>query len=444
VKKSICFPLDYSEFIDWCRVYIENLSAEMEELNKCWRKCVRLYRKYQNACLSGDSQQARKYEYWLVRSHACRIVFYIMASGADRFDSNFKRKSMLAMKKEAVRVNPRRFSGEKVHVTLLDKPNGGKRPIVSFGQIATANQILVNAILHARHPRSPYEFARKGRGKEAATQLILKNISKGDKSNVAIADIRNSFESMTLTTVLDLKLLPASMILNTIFVPDEAMKTNISKTLASAVRNGIPQGSGCSNFIQEKVIETFLIDLGAKFSCNHGDDILILEKDQATASAILDTLVHRMSVHASGPLTLKPKSVAPVGHHMNYCGYWFRWRKPIYGGGPRVTPSNESLRRLYQRLARRLILTSQNISLKHMETYSHRWARSFGSWTGKTIGIEYAMDAFIIDHYPKICKVRTSLWSDKSTYDDFRQLREKANTLADECIPENVLVDFTK
>ena len=367
-----------------------------------------------------------------------------MASSADRFYGDFKRKSLLEIKKEAIRVNPRRFSGEKVHVSQIEKPNGGERPIVSFGQVSTANQILVQTILQARHPRSPYEFARKGRGREAATQLILNNISKGDKSYVAIADIKNSFESMTRATVAELKLLPATMMLNTVFVPDEAMKLNVLKTLASAVCNGIPQGSRCSNFIQEKVIETFLTDLGAKFSCNHGDDILILEKNKAIASATLDTLVHRMSMHASGPLTLKPKSVARVGKQMNYCGYWFRWRKKIYGGGPRVTPSNESLRRFYQRVARLLILIPHNTSLQYMEKYAYHWARSFKSWTGSVDGIEYAMTAFVLCHYPKILKARAFLWSEKRIYHDFKDLRKVANDLADACIPENVLVDFLK
>ena len=386
----------------------------MDELDRCWHTCRRFYKKFQSACLSGNSTQARKCEYRLVRSHACRIVFYILASKADRTYGDFKRKSLLAIKKEAKHVNPRRFSGKKVHIFQIEKPNGGKRSTVRFDQVSTANQILVQTIMEARHPRSPYEFARQGRGKEAATQHILNNIAEGDKSHVAIADIENAFESITPNTVLDLKLIPASMIRNTVFVPVPALHTSTSKTLASAVCNGIPQGSRCSNFILEKVIETFFSGLGATVACNYSDDILILEKDKATASAILDTLVHRMSMHASGPLTLKPKSVARVGDQMNFCGYWYRWRKRNYGGGPRVTPSNESIRRFYRRLARQFILTSQDMSV------------------------------FVMEHYPKVDKARANLWSEKKTYFDFRTLRKIADNLADACIPENVLVLFDK
>ena len=444
-------PFSKSDFLNRSRDVLADFAVCKAELEEIWDHFEGKVMKVERLKAKGRIEQARRLEYVTFTSQGARIICLLLGMRSPKTRNSQGRRpphyrEFAELKRMARRVNPRRPSGERVSGRWVDKPSGGKRPIASFGLIDRANQTMALAMGHLRAGKSKYEFASKGRGRDAAVEAIGKAIRKGGRY-VASCDIRDAFGSITRADVHALKLFPRSVVDNTVFIPartTQHLHGYNHTDLSTALRRTLPQGSSTSSFILQKLLESLFDKLQAEFVCSHGDDVFMVDATEDEVTAKLDALESLLELEPGGALRLKTKQVCKFGDHVNYLGYWPRWRKKAFGGGPRVTPSNEGLKRFYRRAARRVIWASGWGQGRTLEEYGYQWANSNRSWTGRAVGIEIAMYLFEEMIAPELEKARSRLLAEKRCYHSFGDLKAHVEATADKCVPDWVLVSHSE
>ncbi len=440
IGMSSSFPLTNADFLKAARSVIEDYGTvkdELERIGKYYESNLTVCRK---TWLAGNHHAARGREHVFVTSLAAKIVCYVAAM--------HKRGSMIIAKvdfstvqRRARDVNPRQAIAEPLRATRIQKPNGGKRTIVTLRLMRRANVNMAWLIGFMRSQPSDYEFATKGRGRDAATRAILNQIKKGN-NYVSIADIQNAYGSITREDVLALGLFPKAVVYNTVFIPLCVPIINASTDdLSSALRRGLMQGSRVSTLILEKLIEKALDQVKAKFACSYGDDIALLAPSRVEASTIIDALESVLAAQPGGALKLKTKEVRKVGEPMNYCGYFYCERRKKYAWeGPRVLPSKEALRRYYVRVAQKLIWVANEDEYEVLEAYTDGWANSQGCWTGNANGRHIASMGYHMKFGSLVQDALRGVKAEQRTFKSFAELQEHLEVAVAASIPDDVLI----
>jgi hypothetical protein len=329
-------------------------------------------------------------------------------------------------------VNLRKPSKEPVRAWAHAKPDGGDRPLVSFGPVDRAARRLTDDILHSVWGISPYEYACKGRGRDAATRSWLSTHKKGKAKRHVRADISNFYGSVNHDELVKMIPLPESITRNSILIPTTKHIIISNRTLTSeeTVRSGLPQGSRPSARVAGKIIQSMVEDLPSAIAViSHGDDILVAARNDDEAEAVKSALVSRVAKHPVGPFKLKIAEVIGPGRPNDFLGYMIRHQSAAYGGGAKVTPSHKAITRFQRRTASALVLLPNATRCDAIEARCDAWAASFGAWQGRAGGSSIAVVAMYEESVSAMNAFRWYVSNRKRTFKSFRDIQ----TFFDSC-----------
>jgi hypothetical protein len=272
---------------------------------------------------------------------------------------------------------------EPVEFYLMDKPEGGTRPIWKFGPKRRLLQCLAREVLAAIWGSAQFEYAQRGRGREAAMDEVRKFTEmKGGARWFLTADINNCFGSFNREALFKIIPLPRSVIEHCIFVLDGTLivSTGISPSASgTAVLSGLPQGSLASFRIASNLIEPVLDKLQGVVKLSYADDIIAGSRKQEEAEANKLLLGDLLLDHPAGPLFMR-SAVATLGQPIDFLGYRIRRRPILFGGGIRYTPSPTAFDRFEIRAYDRLSKKPAKTRFEEAQKYKREWCNSNRSW----------------------------------------------------------------
>lgn len=409
--------------------------AVVGEVRKAAKSHINRLRSYGWMGRNGYVQNARSKEYLICRSWGSRILAVLEGYPKHKPKISFEQVKSLANE-----TYPRLPSDEFVAVRDVPKADGGKRPIMLFGPIARANQCVARALIVARVGHSEFEYARRGRGRDAAVRhLCLQHLNDGIRA-FGTLDIKNFFPSLTKEAAYSSIPISKSIIDSAIFIhPDTAIALHTDVISEIAVRSGLPQGAKSSVIVAGKIIQPLLNASPAKCKGSYIDDVFIGGSNVAEVDAHLDALASSLMKHPGSPLFLKCRMSAKTGERTNFLGYWLGPNPIANGGGLKVRPSGKALRRLYVRLAALFICGNIELGDDETEKIVKNWAASFGLWTHRDVGAGIALLVFEISVAPLLEGARENYSAALKLGCESQLLESLTRKVASELVPPCVL-----
>lgn len=333
----------------------------------------------------------------LLKSFNAKFCSLIMAWPDDTAPVTFEE-----LEATAKQLSPIKPINEKIKVVGILKENGKLRHILMFGPKRRAMQYLCLQVLKVRLGESPYEYARKGRGRDKALLAAIKAIKmKGGPRHFITTDIKECFPSFNREAIMKLLPLRNDVVKNCLLIPNDALLEIANASISeNAVRSGIPTGSLASPYIASKLLEPVLQQFGDHV-WSHVDDIMIGCKTAEETQAKMKTLVMLLDQHPAGPLFMKEMNYAPLGKIIDFLGYRLvrRWKQ--FGGGARTYPSQKSFQKMRVRLTSRLEYVDLNDPANEYfsfddfravaDGYLNDWINSYGAWDNRKIGLDFIM-----------------------------------------------------
>ena len=306
----------------------------------------------------------------------------------------------------AASLNARGECNEPVETYLAKKPEGGKRRIWVSGPKRRALQCLAKLVLMAIWGPSKFEFAQRGRGRDAAMRLIIyETEKKGGARWFLTADITNCFGSFNRDQLLEIIPLPRAVIESCIFIMEgtEVIDKSGCYTSDTAVLSGLPQGSLASLYIASKMLEGVLRELTGIVKVSHVDDILVGTKTQEEAAANEHRLGVLLAEHPAGPLFMK-SSIQPLGKPIDFLGYRLVRKWIAFGGGVRAIPSQKAFARVIARVKQKLANKHPH-ETKHeiVAQYVGNWFNAQRSWD-RSRRARQKLDGFVQSELPLAIK----------------------------------------
>lgn len=334
------------------------------------------------------------------------------------------------IKATACKVLLCRPSGERVNAQQKPKATGGSRWLCSFSPLSCAAQCMVKHIIFVVAGPSPYEFAQKGHGRDAAARVTLHSIKYEGVRWFGLADVKDCFPSITREMVKKaLPFLPMSIIDSTIFIHEETdikihnpYKDN--KASETVIRMGIPQGSLVSPLVASKVLEPYLDAVDAPLVIIHVDNLLIGTKSEEQTQTILTALASSLKKHPNGSLRLTIEIRKWGDPELNFLGYCFRRKSREYGGFGRATPSRKSEKRFLRLLASKLLFIPDKAFPDTIEKECKRYVRSFPAWNGGERSRYLSEIHAENDLVPLVDMVRRAIKQNKITWSNFASMAQ--------------------
>ena len=331
----------------------------------------------------------RRVSFYMEHSFAARVCAVLVSRRRKEKPISF---SMLL--KLATEVRTRQGSGEAVLAFERAKPEGGLRHLASFGRRDRAAKRIVDDILRIVWGLSPYEYARKGRGREVATRAYVDRFNKGGSSRLVAFDLSNGYGSINRDWVMDNLPLAKSAIRHSVLIHQTKL---LHGTVSSveAVQTGLTQGSRPSATVLSHVMQEILDAVGpAGLKGSYGDDGFVATSTEQ-AEPMKNALALAIAEHPAGPLKLKLLTVnAPGDPGNNLLGYMIR-----HGGrGIRSTPSHKAILRFQRRVARALVGADDATSV--IFSMADNWANSFQCWSTRRTGADAAIGAALNEVLP--------------------------------------------
>ena len=341
--------------------------------------------------LDKNHKAARGKVYRLLNSMAARTCAVLLSQKTGK-----EIAGLPDLQSRAFKLDCRKPSGEYVRSWPQAKSSGGWRPLSKFGPTARGCQRLVLDILRAWMGDSPFEFARKGRGRDKAIKNVLERIRNGGARWFITADIKDFFRHIDPKGLGRIIPLPRAVIENVIAIPLETYIHTHDVDhigLEFAVRQGIPQGSLVSPFIAAKVIEAVLQSIPARVSMSYIDNLLLGWKTKQEAQTMKQALAQMLSGQPFGPLLLRDVSIFKLGRPNDYLGYRIHRRWPTQGGYAYAHPAPSSFDKMIWTLRARLETVDDEGELLNAATdYLAAWLGSQGAWERNAYAEGLVMD----------------------------------------------------
>lgn len=419
------------------RVLRANHTSEIDrQMRHIFKRYSRALRGYARAGRASSIRATRSREYLLSRSPAAKIVSYLLAYPN-------KAKTGLTfgeLQAEAFKINPRAACLDPVRATIKGKPDGGTRIICSFSKVARGTQTLAATIILARAGTSPYEYVRKGRGRDAAAAAGLHAINHHGVKWLSLSDVKGFFPSCTREMAYSVIPTSRTLLNNAVFVPNDTPITftnTTHTTFEHAVRSGLIEGSRTSGIVAQKIMEDRLKSVAASLKICHGDNVMIGARTEAECLAIASAFASSLEKHPDSPLQLKESIIAKVGEPcMDFCGY--RLRPKNLWGNARATPSRKAFTRYDRRMFVRLFLCDSSHEEQIVETYTSDWAQSFGIWRGRSQGCGLAEICTFTELVPMVRQVKAMNKAKELKFSSFVELKRYVENLARALIPHSI------
>ena len=437
--KKAELPYDLGHTLDHARRVLgaNFTTAVNSDLRTIVKANLRMLRRYGWAGRNGNIERARSLEYLLANAFGFRIMGVLHGYPKGKHELTWAE-----VKDLAAQANPRLLANEPAKVFGEPKPEGGVRSITTFGRVQRANQSMARDIIHVRHGQSKYEYARKGRGREALITDINNANRNGGVRALGTLDVKYFFPSINRAMVYEVLHVSKAMIDHTLFVHDHTHVHIYGDFISEhAVRAGLPQGALSSVIVAGKVIEPCLDKVPARFIGSNIDDVTIGDKSVGEVQALLDTLTAALEEQYPGsPLFLKFQHAFKIGSRADILGYWPRPNPVKYGGALRFSPSEKAIRRHYVKVATELLMLPIDEWPAKQERMAYAWAASFKNWGGMMGGREFAQTAFGDVLWPILFELHDPVQTDLKTINDPKAKRRYAAEVAHLLVPECVLV----
>lgn len=439
-KKALPYDLGYT-LNHAKRVMGPVLLPEVEDqIRKIYRHTQRQLRRYGFAAKNHHRRTMRSREFILTTSFGYRIISVLHGYPKGKPFITFDE-----VKKLADQASPRHAPKEPVFLTQVTKSGGGKRSLAVFGPVARANQHLARDMVLIARGISRFEFARKGRGREAMMDRILNAVKKGGVRALGTLDVKDCFPSIASSAVEMAVPLSRRVIENSLYVkagtPIDKHK-NAEDISESAVHIGLPQGALTSPLVAGLVLEPCLDKVAAILRCAYVDDVPLGDASKEKVQAQLDTLTAALkSQYPNSPLFTKHSTSFKIGKHADILGYWVRPNAKKYGGGIRFSPSNTALRRFYVKLSVRLLQEPFEKWDQIAESMAYAFADAQGHWGGKLGGREFMITAFFSSIAPLLSNIEKKISDAKKSGMSGKHLTLLIETEAPMLLPKIVLVN---
>ena len=398
------------------------------ELRKITKVVQRTLRRYGFAGQHGLGGRAASLEYLLSTSFGFRLLAVLHGYPKGQPTITWQEVKDLANE-----VCPRLAPNDAVLVEATAKSDGGYRPITKSKGVARANQSMVTDILAVRVGHSPYEYARKGRGREELIERIINANRNGGVRALATLDVKDCFLSMRREAAYAVLPISKAIINNTIYISDDTpvvMKTNLISE--NAVRAGLPQGALCSVIVAGLILRPSLDAIEGPFVASYIDDLTLAHVDEESAKAQLDTLAAKLKEqHPSSPLFEKCSHAFKIGTPADVLGYWLRPNPTEFGGGIRCSPSPKAIRKFYVRLVHSLLQTPISEWEAVIEKRAYAFAASFKHWGGALGGREFLQTVFYATILPELTTAQAHVCSSVTSF---------TSAFIDKLIPNQILM----
>lgn len=322
-----------------------------------------------------DKKTARRKQYHLLHSKRSRLVAIIRA--AHRLGDMMPLKQAMALSENFTLRND---IEEPIRLKLIDKKDGGKRPIWNFGLMRRAHQIICSDVLTCQFHAPPYLYSAPGNGgRTAACQFVFDLIGMKGVQYFVQADIKDCFGSFNHDQLKKELPLPKRIVENCLLITDAHSPYIVCDDTIniSVVRRGIPQGSHASNIIAAMLLTPVLDGFaGHGRVVAFGDDILVAAQDFAEASAIKKSLGSAFKESLVGPLHTKRLEIVSAKEGFNFLGYWFLLDYFDLGGA-RAVPSKSATRKFQLKLFKRCFDATFDQISDVADAYFKYWGSAF-------------------------------------------------------------------
>ncbi|MBE7184525.1 MAG: hypothetical protein INR68_08980 [Methylobacterium mesophilicum] len=262
----------------------------------------------------------------------------------------------------ARQVDPFVQNDERVFVWFKRKANGDHRPIMSFGLLQKAAQIMVRKALRHQFEPAEGQFALQG-GRRAACAALQEALQSGEFKWAVLCDVKDCFRSFSLDALERLPL-PKRVVANTVSVnnlnfglPAWAIGRAYLHILLDfeGTAQGIPQGSSASSVVCEYLLAPVIRCLREQgvMVFNYSDNFVVLARTKKEAEDAKHLLTDQFAPHsdqALGNTVLSGWKVARVDQGFDFLGYRMQWK----GGKFQAAPSDKSMASYHARFAEML------------------------------------------------------------------------------------------
>jgi hypothetical protein len=323
-------------------------------------------------------------------------------------------------------------SGEPIRVRLIAKPDGRKRIVAAFGLATRAGQRFALDLMRTQWGDSQYEYARAGRGREAAIQEVLNAVQERNVQCIAEADVSGFFPSISRKALRQSRLLPKAVLKN--FVLMDGMETilphDIDTISGNFPRDGIWQGAISSPYVASKLIEPALSALRGRLGLIYSDNLTIGGATKAEAEMRMDTLASALTKHPAGGFQLRGRRVTSVGGNHDILGYRASRTSPFFGGQAKTKPSRRAINRCERKLLAALIPASSDRYEDWTHEWAEEWPRQFPSWETRQFASGTAEIVANTDVWPLARMIRRATKQSKRTFGSFEELKAFCNSIA--------------
>jgi hypothetical protein len=353
------------------------------------KKYVRGLLQLRAAVDTGDKKRIRKRSFHVEHSLGGRFAAVLLGHAAK--GQKLTLSTTICRAKELRLRSP---TAEHVLAQTLPKPDGGHRVISSYGPMDTSAKRLGTDILQVVWGVSPYEYSRKGRGRDAAIRNALHGFNEGGVKRYERTDVKNFYPSVDKKWLVSSIPMAAAISRNVFLISDDKqiIWTHGDEASEATVRAGLPQGSRPSALIASKLIEAVVDGVqGVSLAISHGDDVLLGVAPGADAEVVRSALVSRFAKHPAGPFQLKIVEDIKLGRPNDFCGYMLRHRAAQYGGGARASASRKAILRQKKQVARKIVFVGRSHEEDCLTTYLEHWVKSFGEWGAGETAVDVAI-----------------------------------------------------
>ena len=288
--------------------------------------------------------------------------------------------------REAQRLSPWYDCGEPVGHYEKPKPEGGSRPITTFGYRRTALQLLVDDTLKALGRRTAFDFARPGGGPTAVYNEIADLHAHGYIWFVT-ADIADCFGSLGHDGLKRVLPLPNTVIETVICTGRQGYASSSPYGRNGGYHRdrpdrGIPQGAVCSSEVAGIAIGRVVENVApCGRALLYGDDLLIPASSKNEAKATRTALAKALADDPVGPVGLRSAHVKDLQiKGVDFIGRRYEQASDFWGGFFRSRPSNKAFRRFQARAALRGAKADPDAVDSAIDTYADQWGKSFPHW----------------------------------------------------------------
>jgi hypothetical protein len=349
----------------------------------------------EDAAVHDRQRAARGRAYTYLDSYAAKKVAVARAAARKH-----KAITERELDREAQRLSPWRDCGEPIGHYEKPKPDGGTRPITTFGYRRTALQILVDDVLKALGRRTAFDFARSGGGPTAVYNEIADLHAQGYIWFVT-ADIADCFGSLGHDGLKRVLPLPNTVI-------ETVIANDVQGSTASPVKgegtgahrdrpgHGIPQGAVCSSEVAGIAIGRVVEKVApCGRALLYGDDLLIPAASKSQAKATRKALAQALAKDPVGPVGLRSAHVKDLQvKGVDFIGRRYEQASQFWGGFFRCRPSNKAFRRFMDRAAGLGAQAHPELRDATIDIYTSRWCKSFPNWH-KTLPAEAIFEVTI-------------------------------------------------